>query len=395
VSRDGATVAFIGGIMSDFGSTGGDVYTLPIGGGAAVNITPAMRASATSLAWNCDGHLHAQLLAGDKTQLADLGAGRNPGAPRILWSGEVLLDNGGEYAAVACPSQMMAVERQSFTEPPEIAVGALGRVKTLTAVNAGLHLAARVQSIWWKSDGFDVQGWLLLPEHASGKLPMITDVHGGPAAAVVPRFGGPGLTAALLERGFALFRPNPRGSFGQGETFTLANVRDFGHGDLRDILAGIDAAAQAAPIDTERLGITGGSYGGFMTMWAVTQTNLFKAAVAAAGLSNWLSYYGENGIDGWMLPYFGASVYEDPAVYARSSPINFIRNVKTPTFAYVGELDIECPAPQTQEFWHALKSLNVPTAIMIYPGEGHGLRDPAHSADALERTLAWFEKYLK
>jgi dipeptidyl aminopeptidase/acylaminoacyl peptidase len=92
---------------------------------------------------------------------------------------------------------------------------------------------------------------------------------------------------------------------------------------------------------------------------------------------------------------FGASVYEDPAVYARSSPINFIRNVKTPTFEFVGELDIECPAPQTQEFWHALKAMNVPTSIMIYPGEGHSLRDPKHTADAMERTLSWFEKYLK
>ena len=96
-----------------------------------------------------------------------------------------------------------------------------------------------------------------------------------------------------------------------------------------------------------------------------------------------------------MLPYFGASAYQDPAAYAQSSAINFIRNVKTPTFEYVGERDIECPAPQTQEFWHALKALNVPTSIMIYPGEGHGLRDPAHSADAMERTLAWFDKYLK
>ena len=132
-----------------------------------------------------------------------------------------------------------------------------------------------------------------------------------------------------------------------------------------------------------------------MTMWAVTQTDRFKAAVAAAGVSNWLSYYGENGIDAWMLPYFGASVYQDPAVYSQSSAINFIRNVKTPTFEYVGERDIECPAPQTQEFWHALKALNVPTSVMIYPGEGHGLRDPAHSADALRRTLDWFDKYLK
>ena len=126
-------------------------------------------------------------------------------------------------------------------------------------------------------------------------------------------------------------------------------------------------ASKARPSNA-RLGITGGSYGGFMTMWAVTQTDRFKAAVAAAGISDWQSYYGENGIDAWMIPYFGASVYEDPAVYAQSSPINFIRNVKTPTFEYVGEHDIECPAPQTQEFWHALKALSVPTSIMIYPG---------------------------
>jgi dipeptidyl aminopeptidase/acylaminoacyl peptidase len=255
--------------------------------------------------------------------------------------------------------------------------------------------SARVQSLWWKSDGFDVQGWLLLPEHASARMPMVTMIHGGPAAAATPIFSGPGLSDTLLEHGYALFRPNPRGSYGQGEQFTLANVRDFGHGDLRDVLAGIDTALQSAPIDASRLGITGGSYGGFMTMWAVTQTTRFKAAVAGAGISDWLSYYGENGIDAWLMPYFGASVYEDPAVYAQSSPINFIRNVRTPTFAYVGERDIECPAPQTQEFWHALKALGVPTAVMIYPGEGHGLRDPEHIAAALQRTLAWFDRYLK
>ncbi|HEY4443666.1 MAG TPA: S9 family peptidase [Steroidobacteraceae bacterium] len=395
VSRDGATVAFIAGIMSDFGSTGGDVYTVRLDGGSATNVTPAIRASATALAWGCDGRLQAQLLTGDKVQLVDLGAGRRPAASRVLWSGAESLSNYGGYASMACPSGVIAAERQSFTEAPEIALGTPGHWRNLTAVNTEVHASARVQSIWWKSDGFDVQGWLWLPERSNGKAPMITMVHGGPAAAVVPFFMGPGLTNTLLERGYAVFRPNPRGSYGQGERFTLANVRDFGHGDLRDILAGIDAAAKVAPIDTARLGITGGSYGGFMTMWAVTQTDRFKAAVAAAGISNWLSYYGENGIDAWMLPYFGASVYQDPAAYAQSSAINFIRNVKTPTFEYVGELDIECPAPQTQEFWHALKALNVPTSIMIYPGEGHGLRDPAHSADAMQRTVAWFDKYLK
>ncbi|HME37375.1 MAG TPA: S9 family peptidase [Steroidobacteraceae bacterium] len=396
VSRDGARVAFIGGIMSDFGSTGGDVYTLPLDGGPPVNITPAMRASATALSWGCDSRLQAQLLAGDQTQLVDLGSGLQAATARVLWSGEGSLTNGDRHVSAACPSGVTAASHETFTTAPEIEVGAIGQWRNLTSVNAHLKMPARVQSIWWKSDGFDVQGWLLLPEHPDAKkLPMVTMVHGGPASAVMPFFNGPGLISALLERGYAVFRPNPRGSYGQGERFTLANVRDFGHGDLRDILAGIDAAAKVAPIDTARLGITGGSYGGFMTMWAVTQTGRFKAAVAAAGISDWLSYYGENGIDAWMIPYFGASVYEDPAVYARSSAINFIRNVKTPTFEYVGERDIECPAPQTQEFWHALKALNVPTSVMIYPGEGHGLRDPAHSADAMQRTLAWFEKYMK
>ena len=109
------------------------------------------------------------------------------------------------------------------------------------------------------------------------------------------------------------------------------------------------------PIDPNRLGVTGWSYGGFMTMWTVTQTDRFHAAVAGAGIANWQSYYGQNLIDQWMIPFFGASVYDDPAVYEKSSPIRFIKNVKTPTLVIVGERDAECPASQSYEFWHALK----------------------------------------
>jgi dienelactone hydrolase len=395
VSRDGMLVAFIGGIMSDFGSTGGDVFTVSADGGAATNLTQDSHASATAISWRCDGHLQAELLAGDKTQFADLGSGLTAKPARIVWSGEESFGDRAGGISTACPSGLTADAHESFTAAPEIEVGAIGHWRNLTDLNAGLSLSARVQSVWWKNDGFDIQGWLLLPLNAEGKIPMITQVHGGPAAAVTPGFPGPGIVSALLERGYAIFRPNPRGSYGQGERFTQANVRDFGHGDLRDILTGIDAAAKVAPIDTSRLGLTGGSYGGFMSMWAVTQTDRFKAVVAAAGISDWLSYYGENGIDAWMIPYFGKSAYDDPAVYGASSAINYMHNVRTPTFAYVGEHDIECPAPQTQEFWHAMKAMNVPTSIMIYPGEGHGLRDPVHLADAEQRTLAWFDKYLK
>jgi len=130
-------------------------------------------------------------------------------------------------------------------------------------------------------------------------------------------------------------------------------------------------------------------------MWAVTQTNRFRAAVSGAGLSNWQSYYGENSIDMWMIPYFGASVYDDPAVYAKSSAINFVKNVKTPTLVVVGERDGEVPAPQSREFWHALKELGVPTQLVIYAGEGHSIHDPAHQRDIMERLTGWFETYLK
>ncbi len=392
VSPDGRSVVFIGGLMSDFGSTGGDVYALSLETGAVSDLTPAIAASARGLDWSCHGELRVDLLRGGQAQIADLGAGRSASQPRLLWSGAESLR---ADPSTACPSSVTAVVHESFSSPPEIEVGRIGQWHDLTRINAGLTLPGRARDVHWKNEGFEEQGWLLLPSKIAGKIPLVTVIHGGPAAASVPNFSGPGTEWQMLRRGWAVFLPNPRGSFGQGEGFAAANVRDLGHGDLRDVLAGIDAVERIAPIDEARLGITGGSYGGFMTMWAVTQTHRFKAGVAAAGVSDWLSYYGENGIDEWMLPYFGASVYADPAVYARSSPINYIRNVRTPTFEYVGERDIECPAPQTQEFWHALKALGVPTSIMIYPGEGHGLRDPAHAQDADARTLAWFDKYLR
>jgi len=402
VSRDGKTVAFISGIMSDFGSTGGDVYEVPTMGGAASDVTPNLHGSVRSLGWSCFGYLREQILVGGKTQIEEHGE-----LETLVWDTDDTIhgDQGGVSQACSASGALTSIAvrvHESFTTAPEIEVGGIGpldvgimRWHDLTHVNSGLTMPLTARSISWKSDGADVQGWLLLPLNAKGKLPLITSVHGGPAAAAVPGFSGPGLQREELLKGYAIFLPNPRGSFGQGEAFAAGNVRDLGHGDLRDDLAGIDAVERVAPIDDKRLGITGGSYGGFMTMWAVTQTNRFKAGVAAAGISDWLSYYGENGIDEWMLPYFGTTVYADPDVYARSSPINYIRNVKTPVFEYVGAQDIECPSPQTQEFWHALHDLGVPTSYAIYPGEGHGLRDPAHIADSQARTLAWFDKYLK
>jgi dipeptidyl aminopeptidase/acylaminoacyl peptidase len=199
----------------------------------------------------------------------------------------------------------------------------------------------------------------------------------------------------LSQQGYFVLMPNPRGSYGRGEKFATANVRDFGGGDLRDILAGVDEAIRAAPVDPERIGLTGWSYGGFMTMFAVTQTTRFKAAVAGAGISNWQSYYGQNAIDTWMIPYFGASVYDDPAVYGKMSAINFIKQVKTPTLIVVGDRDGECPAPQSYEFWRALKTLGVKTQMVVYPDEGHSFHTPSHQKDVLLRMIAWFNENLR
>jgi dipeptidyl aminopeptidase/acylaminoacyl peptidase len=396
VSPDGKTVAFIGGIMSDFGSVGGDLYTVPLAGGQATDVTPGAALSVNSLGWfGRNDRVLFTALVGDSYALESIAL--SSGTMTKLWSAPMSI--GGDLStrvSLSHDGAIGAFSAQDFEHPAEIFAGRAGSFAAITHDNDAVQPLLRAVSVNWTNEGYHVQGWLLEPRTLTpGKTyPMITNVHGGPSAASTPYFASRGGTIDAIAHGYFVFLPNPRGSFGQGEKFAAANVKDFGYGDLRDILTGVDAAEKVAPIDDKRLGITGFSYGGYMTMWAVTQTTRFKAAVAGAGVADWLSYYGENGIDQWMIPFFGASVYDDPAVYAKSAPMTFIKNVKTPTFVFVGERDVECPAPQSLEFWHALVDLGVPTDLVIYEGEGHGIRQPAHTEDITKRTFAWWAKYL-
>ena len=393
VSPDGQTVAYIGGLMSDFGSVGGDVWTVPLSGGAPVNITAGAKATATSLDWTKAG-LRATLLAGDQAQLASVTPGTGFSAP--LFSRPASFAAGDGRASFSADGNHVATIMQDFTHAPAIIAGKLGSPRQITHDNDDVLPIVTARSIRWQNEGFDVQGWLLAPIAAdpSKKAPMITIVHGGPAAASIPGFVDRGGTAEMIRAGYYVFLPNPRGSYGQGEAFTAANKRDFGGGDLRDILTGIDAVEKVAPVDDARLGLTGGSYGGFMAMWANTQTNRFKAIVAGAGLSNWISYYGTNGINAWMLPFFGKPLYEDFDAYKAPSAIYFMKTARTPSFIYVGERDIEVPPTQSIEYWHALKELGVPTSLVIYADEGHGIRSPANALDLQKRVIGWFDKYL-
>jgi len=393
VSPDGKTVAFIGGLHSDFGPTGGDLWTVPFAGGIAMDVTPDYKGSLSSLIWRPSG-LFATAIVGDHN--AVLTVDPVGGATKTLLSGPVSYSAGDGRVSLSRDGRLLASASEDFTTPQHIAAGPVGKPRKITHDNDAIGGQVTARSITWKNEGFDVQGWLTGPLHVEPgkKYPMIVLVHGGPSSAVQPTFMWKGTTNDLVQHGFFVFQANPRGSFGQGEAFTKANVKDFGGGDLRDILAGVDAVEKAAPVDDRRLGVYGHSYGGFMTMWTVTHSNRFKAGVAGAGIADWVSYYGENGINQWMVPFFGTTAYKDPAAYDRFSPIRYIQAARTPTFIYVGERDVECPADQSLQFHSGLDAMGVPNSLVIYAGEGHGIREAEHKEDLKKRILGWFDHFL-
>ena len=400
-SPDGSQIAFIGGVMSDQGSTGGDLYAVPAAGGTPRDLTPNATVSVAAFRWQGPHAMLATMWAQGGSEIATVNAAT--GTIASLWEGDEAITTrsgrGLPTVSAADTGRDVALVRESFGTPPEVWAGPVGHWTQLTHANAGIAPSwGKAVSVHWRSDRFNVQGFLLYPrDFRSGtRYPMIVLVHGGPAAAVASTFlSAQSQQAALSRAGYFVFMPNPRGSFGQGEAFTRANIKDFGHGDLRDVMAGVDSVIARYPVDPRRLGLTGWSYGGYMTMWAVTQTQRFRAAVAGAGISDWLSYTGENGISEWMVPYFGTTVYENPAVYARSSPMNYIAHARTPMLIVVGERDAECPAPQSFEYWRGLQHEGVKTQLVVYPDEGHHFADPAHQADVLRRSIAWFDSYLK
>jgi dipeptidyl aminopeptidase/acylaminoacyl peptidase len=399
VSPDGKNVAFIEGLMSDEGSTGGDVHVIPITGGVARNLTPNLKASPSALAWTAPDRITFAQNVDGNSGFGSVSA--KGGAVETLWTGEEVAAPAGDAWAPGSSFSgtgdklITAIARQSASTPPEVWAGPIGNWKQLTNLNAGIKPAwGEMHNVDWMDGTTRLQGWLMLPkDFASGKTyPLIVNVHGGPSAACSSRWDerNMGPESAM---GYFVLCPNPRGSYGQGELFTQGNVKDFGGGDFRDIMAGVDAISKQYPIDTHRIGIRGHSYGGYMTMWAETQTRRFAAAVAGAGLSDWLSYYGLNDIDEWMIPFFGASVYDDPAVYAKSDPMHFVKAVKTPTLILVGDRDGEVPMEQSVEWWHALTTLHVPAKLVVYPNEGHAFVKPADARDYALRTLEWFEEW--
>ncbi len=246
------------------------------------------------------------------------------------------------------------------------------------------------------NEGFDIQGWLVPPLNLDEKkkYPLILYIHGGPHGMHGYSFNA--TVQALAAKGYGVLLINPRGSSGYGQKFADGCVNDWGGGDYRDLMRGVDVALEKFPfLNKDRMGVMGGSYGGYMTNWIVTQTDRFKAAIASASLSNLISFYSTSLYQDLMHAEFNGMPWDNYDKLWERSPLKHIKNVKTPTMLVHGEADNDVHITQAEEMYTALKMRGVDTVLVRYPREGHGIREPKHRVDNLQRVLDWFEKYLK
>ena len=256
-----------------------------------------------------------------------------------------------------------------------------------------LRAIGRREVLRWKApDGLEIEGLLTLP-HGDGPFPLVLDVHGGPIGNVDDRFPGT-LDAFLVTRGFAILEPNPRGSTGHGQDFARRVVGDMGGLDVADVLAGVDTAVAAGAADPDRLVLTGGSYGGFMAAWIPTRDHRFKASVSISPVTDWWSERFDSSLGAWVGDFLGGEPLALPEEYSARSPVLHAADVTTPVLLTAGRHDRATPVGQAVEFYRALREHGVPTEVVVYPQEGHGVSEFPAILDLATRAVAWFERFL-
>jgi len=276
-----------------------------------------------------------------------------------------------------------------------------GEIHQLTRINAEFAESYRLprQEVvrWTSGDGTPVEGVLTYPlDYQEGtRYPLIVQVHGGPKGRATHTLLAYSFPPVWSAEGYAVLRPNFRGSEGYGNAFAIANRRDLGGGDFDDIMAGVDWAIARGLADPERLGIMGGSYGGFMTNWAIGHTDRFKAAVSMFGIFHLQTDYSNSELSRWDNEYLGAFYWEDPEIYRRLSPGTYIENIKTPTLILHGDEDNNTFISNSKELYQALRHRGITTQFVHYPREGHGLREPNHRLDEMRRCLNWMDRYVR
>ncbi len=409
-SPDGARLAYISGEWSDRCMGGGDIFVIEIGDGEHEprNLTPGILYSPAWCRWFSDGHrLFFTAWQGVTQQIGILD---EADGTITLLDKDFVMDTSWPHLSTTPDLQCFATIHTNEQHPPDIFSGTLTkerekttgidwkRLSRLNPIAEETFALAPSQAIKYKSvDGWQIDALFTPPLSHKGDTPppLVVDVHGGPSWAWTDDFGYLYFTAQeLASAGYAVLRANIRGSWGRGVAFADAVVGDMGGKDLSDLLCGIDYLVKRGMVDGNRVAIAGGSYGGFMAAWAVTQTTRFKAAIMAAGLSDFHSFHAQSIIADWDMRFIGVDPLEHPEVYRTSSAITYAARVKTPTLIVHGEEDHIVPVNQAYAFYRALKERGVPTELVIYPREGHGNLEYEHRRDEEERVLRWLEQYL-
>jgi dipeptidyl aminopeptidase/acylaminoacyl peptidase len=399
-SPDGKWVAFTshGGKPEPIGLQ--DVWVVPAGGGEPKMLAETPNRSAGLIAWSGDSKtIYLTETVRTSNHVIALPVDGSP--PRQVSAGEGVIRN----VAIGSSAGWLSFTFERSEEPGEVYISAVDafEMKRLTAVNQDVPRPAmgRTELVRWKSTGgFEIEGLLTYPvDYEAGRTyPLILNVHGGPAGAFTQSFtGNPGIymIQTFAQKGYAVLRPNPRGSTGYGKDFRYANFKDWGFGDYDDLLAGVDKVIEMGVADPEKLCLMGWSYGGYMTSFMVTRTNRFKAASMGAGLPNLVSMVTTTDIPDYLAAHMGGEFWLDYETYEKHSAMYRIKNVTTPTQVIHGAQDLRVPFTQGQEFYVALTRLGVRTEMIVYPRTPHGPREPKFLMDVTPRILTWFEKHLK
>ncbi len=400
-SPDGQSIAFVGSDNPPTWAGRRQIYVLPVSGGvprALADTADDFGRYSELIGWNEAGsELLYSEIQGTEWKLLALPLN---GSPRAISSGGGMSLSG---AALNATRTMVGFSWENFNQPSEARISSLKQFKPVQVSQANRDRPAlpysRTETIRWQNDGLEIEGLLTYPAdyQAGTRYPLLVVAHGGPMGAFTRTCdASPGTypIVAFASRGYCILRPNVRGSSGYGAKFRYANYRDWGGGDYRDLLAGVDHVIGLGVADDKRMGIMGWSYGGYMTSWTITQTNRFQAASVGAGVTNLVSFTGTADIPSFLPDYFGGEFWDQPHLYEKHSAMFHVRGVKTPTLVQHGEKDERVPLTQGQEFYNALKQQGCTTKMVIYPRTPHGIEEPALLLDCMTRNLEWFDRYV-
>ena len=312
------------------------------------------------------------------------------------------LTTGGRYAIVSGFTERgdCALIGESFARAPELAIVRDGQYHSVKSFDLGYaeyaEVIDRAEMVTWQApDGLQIQGWLLRP-HGQRPYPLVLNVHGGPVWQFRPYWLGRNgaVSLMLLKRGYAIFMPNPRGSTGWGQDFVRRVIGDLGGAETTDHLSGVDYLVGKGIADPQRLGVTGGSHGGFMTCWLIGQDTRFAAAVPVAPVTNWVSEHLVSNIPDFCPTALGDRYTNVGGKYFDRSPIMHAHKVKTPTLNICGGLDRCTPPEEAMQFHNALLENGVQSVLVTYPEEGHGVRKFPAMFDYAARVVGWFEAHM-